>query len=178
MGRCQPDQDVSGPAITPGPESRLPRVTCPAQRRLSSLPEARGDYRYGPGKWSIKEVVGHLSDTERIFSYRALRVGRGDPTPLASFDDKAYAPEMGGADRTLGEMVAEWVAVRRATLTLFRGLPERAWQRRGVASGQPISVRALAYIIVGHARHHLEVLEARYAVEAHGAGDRARPSIP
>ena len=130
---------------------------------LNRIPEVRGDYRYAPGKWSIKEVVGHLSDTERVFAYRALRIGRGDTTPLSSFDDQAYVPELRAGDRTVADMAGEWGDVRRATIALLRNLPTAAWQRRGTASDQPITVRALAYVIAGHARHHLEVLEKRYA---------------
>lgn len=129
---------------------------------LRRVPESRGDYRYAPGKWSIKEVVGHLSDTERVFSYRALRIGRGDPTPLPSFDDQAYVAELDAGNRTVAEMTLEWGEVRRATLALFRNLPSSAWTRRGIAGGQPTSVRAIAYVIGGHVRHHLDVLEARY----------------
>ena len=130
--------------------------------RLDRVPESRGGYRYAPGKWSIREVVGHLSDTERVFAYRALRVGRGDSTPLPGFDDQAYVPEQRADDRSLAGLVEEWGHVRRATLALLRNLPAAAWHRRGIASDQPISVRALAYIIAGHVRQHLEVLEARY----------------
>ena len=126
------------------------------------IPDARGAYRYAPDKWSIRQVVGHLSDTERVFAYRALRIGRGDSTPLPSFDDQAYVPEQRADDRPLADLVEEWGAVRRATLALLRNLPPPAWYRRGIASDQPISVRALAYVIAGHTRHHLEVLEARY----------------
>ena len=108
-------------------------------------------------------MVGHLSDTERVFAYRALRIGRGDTTPLPSFDDQAYVLELRAEGRALADLAAEWGDVRRATLALFRNLPPAAWQRRGIASDQPISVRALAYIIAGHVGHHLEVLEARYS---------------
>lgn len=132
--------------------------------RFRRIPEDRGDYRYAPGKWSIKEVVGHLSDTERVFAYRALRVGRGDTTPLASFDDDAYVREMQAGDRTLADLVDEWSHVRMATIALFRNLPAAAWSSRGIANDQPISVRALAYVIAGHVRHHLETLGARYQV--------------
>jgi hypothetical protein len=132
--------------------------------RLNHVPESRGDYRYASEKWSIKEVVGHLSDTERVFAYRALRIGRGDTTPLSSFDDQSYVAELRAGNRTLADMAGEWGDVRRATLALFRHLPAAAWHRRGVASAQPISVRALAYVIAGHARHHLEILETRYTV--------------
>jgi len=131
--------------------------------RLGHISEARGDYRYALGKWSIKELVGHLSDTERIFAYRALRVARGDATPLPGFDEQAYAAEMRAGDRILADLTAEWGDVRRASLALFRNLPAGAWQRRGIAGDRPISVRAAAYIIAGHLRHHLEVLETRYS---------------
>ena len=130
--------------------------------RLGAIAEARGDYRYAPNKWSIKEMVGHLCDTERVFAYRALRIGRGDTTPLPSFDDQAYVAEVRAGDRTLADLAAEWGDVRRATIALFRNLPVVAWDRRGTAGDHPISVRALAYIIVGHVRHHLQVLEDRY----------------
>jgi hypothetical protein len=129
---------------------------------LGRIPEARGNYRYVPDKWSVKEIVGHLCDTERVFAYRALRIGRGDSTPLPSFDDQAYVAGVRAGDRTLANLAAEWGDVRRATVALFRNLPAEAWHRRGTASDQPISVRALAYIIAGHARHHLQVLEQRY----------------
>jgi hypothetical protein len=130
--------------------------------RVGSAPVSRGDYRYAPGKWSLKEVVGHLSDTERVFSYRALRIGRGDTTPLPAFDDQAWIAELGAGRLTLAEMVEEWTRVRQATLALFRHLPQGAWQRRGTASDQPVSVRALAYVIAGHTRHHLSVVAERY----------------
>ena len=130
--------------------------------RCGGLPDGRGDYRYAVGKWSLKEVIGHLSDTERVFAYRALRIGRGDSTALTGFDDQSYVSEMCAEDRGLADVVEEWTAVRRATLSLFRGFPAAAGQRRGSASGHPISVRALAYIIAGHTRHHLEVIEERY----------------
>lgn len=133
------------------------------QGLTSRLGEVRGDYRYAAGKWSVKEIVGHLSDTERVFGCRALRFGRGDPTPLPSFDDQTYVNETGAAARTLADMAAEWADLRRATLSLFRGLPAAAWARRGIASGATTSVRALGYIIAGHTRHHLETLAARYA---------------
>ena len=130
---------------------------------LNGISESRGGYRYAPDKWSIKQVVGHLSDTERVFAYRALRIGRGDATPLPAFDDQSYVPEQRADDRALADLTQEWGAVRQATLALYRNLPPGAWVRRGSASGQPISVRALGYVIAGHVRHHLEVPEARYS---------------
>jgi hypothetical protein len=130
--------------------------------RLTGMPEERGDFRYAPGKWSIKEVVGHLSDTERVFACRALRIGRGDRTPLAGFDDQTYVAATQAERLALSDVVDEWVTVRAATLSLFRAFPPEAWTRIGEASGHPVSVRALAYIITGHVRHHLETLGARY----------------
>jgi hypothetical protein len=130
--------------------------------RLGPVPASRGDFRYAPGKWTLKDVVGHLSDTERVFAYRALRIGRGDPTPLPGFDDQAWVAEAGSDSRTLADLLEEWSLVRRATLSLFRHLPPEAWERRGTAGDNPVGVRALAYVIAGHTRHHLKVVEARY----------------
>jgi hypothetical protein len=132
---------------------------------LRRVDERRGGFRYAPGKWSIKEVVGHLADTERILTDRALRIGRGDVTPLPGFDEDAYVPAMEADARPLDDLVSEWSDVRRASLALFRGLPSAAWARRGVANGAVVSVRALAYIVAGHERHHLETLRDRYGVK-------------
>jgi hypothetical protein len=153
VGRVGDDEDIL--AVLSG---QLDEVLA----QLARISEARGGYRYAPGKWSIKEVVCHLSDTERVFAYRALRIGRGDMTPLPSFDDQAYIAESRAGEHTLAALIAEWGDVRRATVALFRNLPAEAWPRQGIASNQPISVRALAYVIAGHVRHHAEVLEARY----------------
>lgn len=131
---------------------------------LSALPLGKGDYRYAPGKWSVKEVVGHLSDVERIMAYRALRIARGDTTPLPGFDENAYVPVAGCDDHALRDLVQEWVDTRQATITLFRNLPAEAWPRRGTANGNEISVRALAFIIAGHERHHRETLRTRYGI--------------
>ncbi|HEX3232931.1 MAG TPA: DinB family protein [Gemmatimonadales bacterium] len=130
--------------------------------RLAELPESRGGFRYSPGKWSVKDVVGHVSDTERIMVYRALRLARGDTTPLAGFDQNTYVPEAGADARALGDMIDEWVAVRQATLAFVRSLPPASWSRRGTVDGNPITVRALIYVVAGHAHHHLEVLQTRY----------------
>jgi hypothetical protein len=138
--------------------SQLQQVTT----RLGAVPAAGGDYRYASGKWSLKEVIGHLSDTERVFAYRALSIARGDPAPLPAFDDQAWVAQMGAGDRTLADIVEEFGIVRQASLALFRHLPAAAWTRRGIASGHPASVRAMAWVVAGHARHHLEVVEARY----------------
>lgn len=129
---------------------------------IRSVPESRGGHRYAPDKWSIKGVLGHLADSERIFSYRALRIGRGDTTPLPGFEQDDYVP-MGNFDaRTLRDLADELAAVRQATLHLFAHLDQAAFERRGTASGKPVSVRALAYIIAGHELHHVGILKTRY----------------
>jgi hypothetical protein len=133
---------------------------------LRGLPEADAMYRYAHGKWSVKEVVGHLADVERIMAYRALRIARGDQTPLPSFDENAFVPPAKFDTRSLPDLVGELRTVRAATLALFRTFDAEAWRRRGTASGKPVSVRALAYMIPGHERHHSEVLKTRYGIGA------------
>jgi hypothetical protein len=132
--------------------------------RFAALPEGRGSHRYAPGKWSVKEVLLHLSDVERVMAYRALSIARGDTTPLPGFDEDAWAPFSGADARPLDELAEEWGDVRQASLSLFRHLPTDAWSRRGTASGTAVSVRALAWIIAGHERHHLAVLGERYGL--------------
>ncbi len=129
---------------------------------LKNVPESKAGYRYAPGKWSIKEVVGHLSDTERIFSYRALRFARADVTPLPGFEQEDYVKGTNFDARLLTDLVSEFRAVRQATVTLLKSFDEDALRRRGVASEKPISVRALAYNIAGHELHHVEILRTRY----------------
>ena len=129
---------------------------------LRALPEARGNHRYAPGKWSIKEIVGHLTDGERVFAYRALRIGRGDETPLPGFEQDDYVKNGGFDSRRLGDLLDEMETVRRATVQLLAPLDEAAMLRRGTASGFPVSVRALAYILAGHELHHRNVLKERY----------------
>ena len=132
---------------------------------LRGLSEADALKRYAPEKWSVKEVVGHLTDTERIMAYRALRIARGDETPLPGFDEKAYVPPAKFDARPLADLVADLRTVRNGTLGLFKSFDADAWRRRGTASGKPISVRALGYMIPGHERHHVEVLKARYGLK-------------
>lgn len=131
---------------------------------LRGVPEPDALRRYAPGKWSVKEVVGHLIDVERILAYRALRIARGDETPLPGFDEKAYVPAGKFDARPLADLVTELRTARAATLALFRGLDADAWRRRGTANGNPVSVRTLAYMLPGHERHHVEILKTRYGV--------------
>ena len=141
--------------------------TLDAQRRqmvllLSGRDESDGDFRYAPDKWNAKEVLGHVCDTERIFAYRALRIARGDQTPLAGFEQDDYVRNGPFAGAPIAERVEDYIAVRRATLTLLRNLDEAAWVRRGVANKNEVSVRALGYIIAGHEVHHRRILEEKY----------------
>ncbi len=129
---------------------------------LSPLSEADGDLRYAPGKWSVKELVGHVCDAERVFAYRALHISRNDPTPLAGFEQDDYVRNGPFASCRLSELVEEFMHIRRATLSLFRSLDETAWLRRGVANQDEVSVRALAYIIAGHELHHRRILQEKY----------------
>jgi transposase len=129
---------------------------------IANLPESQGAHRYADDKWSIRQVIGHVSDTERVFSYRAFRIARADTTPLASFDQDDYVKTAGSEHRTLSSLAAELLAVRESTLALFTSLPDEAWLRTGTASDNPVSVRALAYITTGHAQHHLRILREKY----------------
>ncbi|MEO8295460.1 MAG: DinB family protein [Gemmatimonadota bacterium] len=134
------------------------------QSLLSGVSEERSLHRYAPGKWSIREVVGHLGDTERIMAYRALRIARGDAKPLQGFEENEYVRNASFDRRSLADLLAELADIRRTSLALFRGLEEACWNRRGTASGHEISVRALAFIIPGHERHHVRVLQDRYGI--------------
>lgn len=124
--------------------------------------ERDGNFRYAPDKWTVKEVLGHVSDTERIFVYRALRIARGDQTPLSGFEQDDYVRGGAFGDRSLSDLAEEFAHVRNATVALFRPLGKEAWLRRGVANKNEVSVRALAFIVAGHELHHRRVLEERY----------------
>jgi len=136
------------------------------ERLLAPLNDAAARFRYAPEKWSVKEIVGHICDAERIFSYRLLRIARGDGTPLAGFDENAYVPPAAFDARALPDLLREFQAVRASTIALVEGLPAQAWDRRGEASGKTVSTRALVYIMVGHVTHHLGVLRERYRLPA------------
>ena len=129
---------------------------------LRGVDPSRTTSGYAPGKWSIRDVVLHMADTERVMAYRALRIARGDATPLASFDENAWTPMAGANARTMDSLLAELDATRRATVAMLEGLPAEAWARVGTASGKSVSVRALAWIIAGHERHHVAVIRERY----------------
>ncbi len=132
---------------------------------LSCRDEEDGNFRYAPEKWSAKEVLGHVCDTERVFAYRALRIARADATPLEGFEQDDYVRNGPFANRPLSDLVEDFIAVRRATLSLLRDLDEAAWMRRGVANKNEVTVRALAYTIAGHELHHRRILKEKYFAE-------------
>jgi uncharacterized damage-inducible protein DinB len=124
--------------------------------------ERDGSFRYAPGKWTVKEVLGHITDTERIFAYRALRMARADQTPLPGFEQDDYVRSGAFGDRTLAGLAEEFGAVRTASISLLRSFNEEAWSRRGIASQKEVTVRALGFMIAGHQIHHRIILEERY----------------
>ncbi len=129
---------------------------------LRSIPESLGDARYAPDKWSIKELVGHMSDTERIFGYRALRFARNDQTTLPGFEQNGYVNSAAFDECLLSDLASEFGFIRQSNISLFRQLKQEAWERTGIASESLVSVRALAYIIAGHEIHHRNILRANY----------------
>jgi DinB family protein len=124
--------------------------------------ERDGNFSYAPGKWTVKEILGHITDTERIFTYRALRIGRGDKTPLPGFEQDDFVRNGGFAKRTIADLSEEFAVVRSASLALFRSFDEAAWSKRGVASQKEVTARALGFITAGHQIHHRMILEERY----------------
>lgn len=129
---------------------------------LRKIPDEQSLHRYAPGKWSIREVVGHVNDTERLFVSRAFWFARGFDTPLPSFDQNVAVATAGAHERSWNSHIEEFAAVRAATLAFFGNLPAPAWERRGVASDNPFTVRALAYLAAGHVIHHTNILRERY----------------
>ena len=129
---------------------------------LGKVPPGREDFAYAPGKWSIKEVVGHVTDAERVFAYRALSFARRDPAQLPSMEENDWAEISNAAQRSLPELADEFAAVRRSSITLFNGFDDEVSQLRGMASGCEFSVRSITYILAGHEMHHRGVLEERY----------------
>ncbi len=129
---------------------------------LERIPEARADHRYAPDKWTMRESISHVNDTERLFAFRAFWFARGFDSPLPSFDQNVAIAAAAAAARPLAAHVDEFRAVRAATVTFFRGLPDEAWRRSGTASGNRFSVRALAWLAAGHELHHIRILKERY----------------
>jgi hypothetical protein len=138
------------------------------RQELAALPQRvtanRETYRYADGKWSIREVLGHLGDSERVFGYRLFCISRGETQSLPGFDENVYTASSGADRRPLGDLVAELLILRDANLKVLHNLDDDAWSRSGVANNKPITVRAVAYVLAGHCRHHLGVLRDRYGV--------------
>lgn len=131
-------------------------------RLLGKLSEKKSRHRYAPGKWTIREVVGHLIDAERVFAYRALTFARGDKGPLPGFDEVAWGNTTNADTRTLKSLLEEFAAVRATTLAMIKGFGPEELGRTGTASGHPVSVRGLVYVMTGHERHHVRILKERY----------------
>lgn len=144
--------------------SAIEQQSSSTQKLLATIDEERGTYRYETGKWSIKEVVGHLVDAERIMAYRALAIARGETQPLPGFEEDDYVRNAHFDAWRIGDLAEAYALSRRATIVFYRNLPEEAWNRRGVANGKEVTVRALAWVIAGHERHHVNVLRERYGV--------------
>ncbi|MFY4776511.1 DinB family protein [Metabacillus sp. RGM 3146] len=151
--RLVPDSDV---------KEMLAKQQEETEALLSSISEADANYRYAPEKWMLKEVIGHIIDTERIMCYRLLHIARGDKTPIAGYDVDQYVKEALFPEQSLRNLIENYTAVRMATLTLLRTLPEGVWERSGFANNGVVSVRALAYIMAGHELHHLNIIKERY----------------
>lgn len=132
---------------------------------FSSIPAEKHNYRYAEGKWTIKEILGHLIDAERIFAYRALRFSRNDSTPLPGFDEDAYVPQSNAANRSMEHLLKEYAAVREASITFFESITEEMSLRQSSSNGKTVSVRAFGYMIQGHQQHHIDVIGERYLVQ-------------
>lgn len=144
----------------------LDRQMIESQRLLGAVSDRRAaTLTYAPGKWTLKQVVGHLSDDERIFAYRALSVARNDPKPLPGFEEKDYVKHGGFETRRFEELLDELRVVREATIAFVRGLTPEAWLRKGFVNGYPASVRGLAFHIAGHELHHLRIVKDKYLAE-------------
>ncbi len=131
---------------------------------LRALPDDKAAYAYEAGKWTVKDVIGHVADAERVFSYRLTRIARGDKTPLSGFDENAWAKTAPHRKRRIADVVDEMIAVRRATLALVDSLDEQTVSNVGLANNNSVSARAICWIIAGHTKHHLDVLRERYGV--------------
>jgi hypothetical protein len=127
-----------------------------------SIDEPKGTYTYAEGKWTIKEILGHIIDGERVFGYRLHRFSHGDPTPLSSFDQDIYVANGRSNQRTFADLIDEFANQRRSNVALARSFRDEDWDLAGIASDNPVTVRALAFIMAGHVRHHSRILKERY----------------
>lgn len=142
--------------------SELEKQCSDLQTFLSSIPHEKEEFTYAEGKWTTKEVIGHIIDTERIMAYRLLRISRNDSTPLPGFDENQYVKNSHFKSRDLSGLIDEFISVRKSNLHLFQSLNEDDLSKTGTASGYSVSVRALLFIIAGHVKHHQQILKERY----------------
>lgn len=172
MNRSRPDTAEHNPyferyiaLVTEGDlPGVLQRQAGEVTRVLGELSEAAAGFRYAPGKWTVREVLGHMIDTERVFGYRALAIARGEGASLPPFDENAFAA-LAGHDRCpVAELAEEFALLRRSHVLLVHHMDEAAWRRIGSVDGHPTSTRALAFMMAGHVRHHGGILSARYGV--------------
>lgn len=129
---------------------------------LKNVTEEQGKFRYAPGKWSIKEVIGHMTDTERIMAYRLMCIARGETVSLPGFDESQYVANSSFNDQSFEQLLEHFSAVRKSTLVLMKSLNDDAWLRKGLANNTGVTVRGIAYIIAGHAMHHCQIIKERY----------------
>lgn len=142
----------------------MERQIAEARKIFAEIAEEKGAFAYSEGKWTIKELLGHLIDGEKILAYRALRIARNDKTPIEGYEENLYVENGNFNNRTLADLVEDFALLRQVNVRFFKSLPENAWTRTGTANNKEFSVRGLAYVIVGHVRHHLGVLRERYLV--------------
>ncbi|MEP7147865.1 MAG: DinB family protein [Acidobacteriota bacterium] len=143
---------------------RLGAQSTNLQDIVTGLTEEKGAFRYAAGKWSIKELLGHLIDSERMFAYRLLRISRGDETPIEGFEQDGYIENAHSNERSFADLLEEFSLLRRANMIFVKNLDDDAWSRVGTANNVKISVRALVYIMAGHIEHHLAILKELYLV--------------
>jgi hypothetical protein len=129
---------------------------------MTALPEEKGAYAYDVGKWTIKELLGHLIDGERMFAYRLFRISRGDETPIEGFEQEGYIENAHSNERSFADLLEEFSLLRRANMIFFKNMTDEAWRRVGTANNVKVSTRALVYIMAGHIEHHLDILRERY----------------
>lgn len=151
------------------PVSEMERQFAEGNALFGTISEDVSLHRYAPGKWSLREVLNHINDCERVFTFRALWFARGFDSPLPSFDQDTSARTANADQIPWAQHVEEFRNLRLATLALFQNMPAEAWTRSGIASGNPVTVRALAYIVAGHFTHHVEIIEDRYLGRAAAA---------
>ena len=153
-------------SLVPGDDIKAALTTQPAELNalFADMPDEKGTFAYADGKWTIKEVLSHLIDGERIFAYRILRISRGDETPIEGFEQDGYIENSNANNRSFAELLDEFDLQRRSNLLLLKNITDEGTHRLGTASGNPVSVRALAYIMAGHIQHHVSILKDQYHV--------------